>query len=167
MSYPPLFAGQILTPELIGSLLPLEVTKQADEPRTTATMAADSELVLPVAANATYQLEGYIIYSQNTGASATTGANFGWTGPSGATLQWTSGGTSGPANLTTQDITAGPITAIRGQPANGATRMAIIPFGTLITTTGGTFALRWAQVAANAIPTFVHANSWISLRRIR
>ncbi|MFF5972209.1 hypothetical protein ACFY7C_11890 [Streptomyces sp. NPDC012769] len=167
MPYPSLYAGQILTPELLSSLMPLEVTKLADEQRTNATMAADSELALSVAANARYELTGYVIYSQNAGASATTGANFGWSGPAGATLQWTSGGTSGPANLTTQDVTAGNLSSVRGQPANGITRMAIIPVGTLITAgASGTFALRWAQVATNAVPTYVHADSWIRLRRV-
>ncbi|MEV7282881.1 hypothetical protein [Streptomyces sp. NPDC093111] len=167
MPYPELLSGQEITPELLAAIMPLEARKLADEQRTNATLAADAVLSVPVAAQAAYRVTSYIIYSQNLAASATSGITIGWTAPAGATLQWTSGGTSGTTATTTQDVTVQNLAATRGLPSNLGTRMSAIPFGTLVTgVTAGTFSLRWAQVAVNAIPTFVHADSWISLRRV-
>lgn len=167
MPYPDVLAGDFVTAGLLTSLMPLEALKTSDEPRTNATLAADSELTISVEANAKYQLTGYIIYSQALAASGTTGITIGWSGPSGATLQWTSGGTSGPTATTTQDVTSQGISGTRGLPSNLGTRMTAIPFGTLVTAgVAGTFSLRWAQVATNATATYVHADSWMRLRRV-
>lgn len=167
MPYPELLSGQEITPELLALIVPLEARKLADEPRSNATLATDSTLFVPVAAQAAYEVTGYIIYSQNLAASATSGITIGWSAPAGATFQWTSGGTSGTTATTTQDVTVQNLAATRGLPSNLGTRMSGIPFGTLVTSvTAGTFALRWAQVATSATATIVHADSWIRLRRV-
>lgn len=133
----------------------------------TTTMANDPDLTIGVAANAAYALTGYIIYSQNLAASATTGIKIGWSGPASATLQWTSGGTDGPTSLTGQDVTSQNISATRSLPSNLGTPMAAIPFGYLATVgTSGSLTFQWAQVASNATGTVVRAGSWIRLRRI-
>ncbi|MFF2331860.1 MULTISPECIES: hypothetical protein [unclassified Streptomyces] len=168
MPYPPVLAGDLITASLLTSLMPLEALKTADESRaSSATMANDAELSIPVVANAKYQVQGYLIYSQNLAASATTGIKIGWSAPTGASLLWTSGGTDGPTSLTGQDVTSQTIAATRSLPSNLGTFMTGIPFGTLTTVgAAGTFTLQWAQVASNATPTIVRASSWIRLRRV-
>ncbi|MFF7180134.1 hypothetical protein [Streptomyces sp. NPDC008121] len=155
------------TAELLESMLPLEAVKVSDEPRnSTTTMANDAALVVPVEANAMYTVGGYIIYSQNLAASASTGIKLGWAGPAGATMQWTSGGTDSPTSLTGQDVTSQAITATRNLPSNLGTYMSAIPFGTLFTAgAAGTLAVQWAQIASNGTPTIVRAGSRLCLRR--
>lgn len=167
-TYPPIPAGKILTSGLLTSMLPLHVEKLADESRaSTTTMTNDSDLVLGVEANAIYRVIAYIIYSQNLAAGASAGITIGWSGPTGATLTWTSGGTSGPTQTTTQDVTAQPISLTRQLPSNLGTFMAAMPLGLLTTSsTAGNFALQWAQVASSATPTLVRAGSWVELRRL-
>ncbi|MFB7867003.1 hypothetical protein [Streptomyces sp. NPDC056069] len=168
MPYPVPLAGQIITPSLLTSLMPLDAIKTTDESRaSSATMANDAELSIAVAANAKYQLTGYVIYSQNLAASATTGIKIGWSGPTSATMLWTSGGTDGPTSLTGQDVTSQIISATRSLPSNLGTFMTAIPFGVLTTVgNSGTLNLQWAQVASNATPTIMRAGSWIRLRRV-
>jgi hypothetical protein len=167
MPYPTISPGTTITAGLLTSMLPLAVQKPSDEPRaSTTTMTNDGDLLLPVEANAVYELTAYIVYSQNLAASSTTGITIGWSAPSGATLTWTSGGTSGPTQTTTQDVTAQPISLTRQLPSNLGTNMAAMPFGTLtVSSTAGNFALQWAQVASNGTATIVKAGSWLHLRR--
>ena len=166
--YPAILAGQTATAGLLTSMLPSIAYKGADESRaSTTTMANDSALTLAVEANAVYALTGYIPYSQNLAAGASAGITIGWSGPSGATLLWTSGGTSGPTATTTQDVTSNTISQTRQLPSNLGTFMSAIPFGTLVTSgTAGTLAFQWSQVASNATATIVRAGSWIQLRRV-
>lgn len=165
--YPTILAGQRITASLLSSMQPQVVIKLADESRaSTTTMANDSELSLSVEANATYALTSYIVYSQNLAAGASAGIAIGWSGPTSATLRWTSGGTSGPTATTTQDVTAQPIGSTRSLPANLSTFMAAMVFGKLVTSsTAGTLYLQWAQVASDATPTIVRSDSWMQLRR--
>lgn len=144
------------------------VRKTADETRTsTTTMANDTSLTIGVQASAAYALTGYVIYSQNLAASATTGIKIGWSGPASATLQWTSGGTDGPTSLTGQDVTSQTLASTRSLPSNLGTFMTAIPFGYLATAgSSGSLSLQWAQVASNATGTIVRAGSWLRLRRI-
>jgi hypothetical protein len=168
MPYPTIPAGKTVTAGLLTSMLPLTVEKLADESRASSTtMTNDSELLLAVEANAVYRLIGYIIYSQNLAAGASAGITIGWSGPSGATLQWTSGGTSGPTATTTQDVTQNSIAQTRQLPANLGTNMVGMPIGTLTTSsTAGNLRLQWAQVASSATATIVRAGSWLELRRM-
>lgn len=166
--YPSLYAGQRATADLLDSMLPLQATKSADTSRaSTTTLTADPDLQLAVAANAVYTVIGYIVYSQNATASSTTGITIGWSGPTSATLQWTSGGTSGPTATTTQDVVSNSISGTRSLPSNLGTSMVAMPFGKLVTSsTAGTLAMTWAQVASNATATLMRAGSWLELRRV-
>jgi hypothetical protein len=167
MAYPVIAAGQRVTAGLLVSMLPLSVAKIADEPRaSTVTMASDSALTLPVEANATYQMEAYVVYSQNLAASSTSGIKVGWSGPSGSSLQWSSGGTDGPTSLTGQDVTSNSISQTRSLPSNLATFMRGDAIGLLtVGATAGAFAFSWAQVSSSATQTIVRAGSWLRLLR--
>jgi hypothetical protein len=166
-AYPVYQAGQRVTAGLLASAQPLSAIKGADESRaSTTTLTADAELTLAVAAGATYELEAYLVYSQNLAASSTTGIKIGWSGPSGAALLWTSNGTDGPTSLTGNDVTAQSISATRSLPANLGTSMSASASGLLtVAGTAGTLALTWAQVASNATPTLMRAGSWVRLLR--
>ncbi|MET9957027.1 hypothetical protein ABZ135_36505 [Streptomyces sp. NPDC006339] len=144
------------------------VRKSGDTTRaSTTTMANDPDLTIGVVANGVYRLTGYIVYSQNLAASASSGIKIGWSGPALATMQWTSGGTDGPTSLTGQDVTSNSISQTRSLPSNLGTFMSAIPVGYLaVAGTAGSLSFQWAQVASNATGTIVRAGSWINLRRI-
>ena len=143
--------------------------KTADTPRaSTTTLAADPHLVLPVAANATYEVEGYIVYD---GQIPNADLKWDWTMPTGSTLQWTPwasiiGLSTSIDNVekTTTAATANPRTSgTFGFPAKVTAR----PVGRLTTSsTAGNLTLVWSQNTSHATPVTMYAGSWVRLRRV-
>lgn len=166
--YPEIKAGQRVTSSLLRSMRPQFAYKTADESRSsTTTLTADGELFIPVEANAKYLLTGFLITSQNNIPAAGFGFRVGWYGPTGATLSWSSYGTSSQTTATTYDVTVNSITQTRDWAANGTTFMSGAPQGSLeVGSTSGTFGVRWSQVASSGTATFMRAKSWIRLERI-
>lgn len=145
----------------------LRVMKAANESVTSSvTLQDDDEISLTCTAGATYQLTGWIKYSQNTAASATSGLKVGFTYSAVCDLQWTSHGTATLIDTASYDTVITTGTATRNVACNGTTAMSITPTGTLIITTGGILTLRWAQVASSATPVIVLAGSWLRLERV-
>ncbi|AZM91428.1 hypothetical protein [Streptomyces sp. W1SF4] len=171
MPYPVISAGQRITAGLLTSMLPSPVVKAADEPRaSTTTNANDSHLLVPVAANATYLMSGMLLYSARTD----TDIKIGFTGPSGATLDWIAhgqpqdgtGGVSTGMVVDKQSIgaTAFPL---GGYGAENTTVMTAPLFGRLVTSaSAGTLQLNWAQRVTNATSSIMRAGSWILLTRV-
>jgi hypothetical protein len=152
------------------SQLPVTIRKPANQTVTSSTtLVDDTHFAFPVAANAVYALESYLIF---TGAASPAGGlKMQFTGPAGATMTWTNFGTNGAGvgTLTDYNVVAESISsgAPRAVGTNAGTVMTCRPVGTVITAgTSGTLQFRWAQNASDATPTLVGVNSWMRLTKI-
>lgn len=126
----------------------------------TSTLQDDNELAWTVAANATYALELHVGYS----TGATPDIKFGWTYPTGLTMQIT--GTIGYDAAT---LMAAPATFTQTSvlPAGGAASDLHFALWGLVFagSASGTLQLQWAQNTANASDTIVRAGSYGVLTR--
>ncbi|OQR64785.1 hypothetical protein B6E66_07445 [Streptomyces maremycinicus] len=165
--WPQIYAGDFLDADLMMSMLPLDARKTVSTSRASnIVVAADPELVLTVAANAEYRIEFYFRISGDPAADM----DIKFTVPSGATGSYTVTGRL--AGTSTADSDARTSTRIAfgvetqfSTPSTAAAQ-ANHGAGRLITTTGGTFSIDWAQTVSNATASVMEADSWISLRRI-
>jgi hypothetical protein len=158
-------AGTRITASLLASIAPLAVIKGADEPVTSSTtLQNDNALLLrSLVASATYLFACYLDYEGGTqGASD---IKWTWSTPGSATLRYQkecvnlSGTAVCPTCTGSGTQTAG---------SNGAgTLMGVTMTGSLVmSSTGGTLQLQWAQNTSSATPTIVHAQSYLSLWRV-
>lgn len=131
-----------------------------------ASMQDDDHLTVTVAANAVYELTALLIYDGTTTADLKAG----FTGPSGATLDWvthsldaTAGSGTTAVKMTAQTISGTPSFGSIGAGSKVVGRVS----GLLtVASTGGTFKVQWAQNTAEATDTTMYAGSYLSLRRI-
>lgn len=148
------------------------IRKTADETVTSdITLQNDDVLLFPVVANATYSFRLFLRYS-----AATTGdLRFGFTLPAGAVGEKSSA--HAPLTATscvntstttaTNDITQTDPN-VGGAGTGAGNICSLVVDGTVITAgTAGNVTLRWAQVASDVTATTVHANSWLTYRRIQ
>jgi hypothetical protein len=163
--YPSILAGQDLTAALTSGQTITAWKAGSTSRATSATLAADPDLVIPVLANATYELGGYLIYS---GAAVSTGdLQIELTPPTGPAVWWWSG--SGKDNAT-----LAPVLGTAQSSGNaafgtaGATSMrSVVLQGSLITSTdSGSLTLLWAQATSSSTATVLYAGSRLSLRRL-
>lgn len=168
MPYPDWKVGQKVTAALLAAMQPIRATKSVDTARaSTTTLAADPHLVLPVLANAVYDLDGYIEYDGNFGGSGD--LKLDWTVPAGTTMRWAP--RSNASGDTTQKFSSGSVAynlaVSAGTYGVGTTRNSLSPRGWVITSgTAGNLTLRWAQNSSNAVATTLYANSWVRLTRV-
>lgn len=152
--------------------LPTTIRKPSNESVTLSTALQDDDhFAFTVAANSVYTVESFISY---TGAADPAGGlQMAFSGPAGATFEWSNFGTNiavaAPNTLLTYNVVVEAIAA--GSPrsvgTNGGTAMSCQPAGTLVTSgTSGTFRFRWAQSVSNATATVVRANSWMRVWKI-
>jgi hypothetical protein len=142
------------------------VVKSANQSVTSSTVLVnDTHLLLPLAANATYLLDGFIAYDGAFGAGE---FKTDWTLPAGAALFWgLNGPTVGGGALYDSNSRNSGTVAAAGTYGTGGTRTSISPRGYITTGgTAGTLRLQWAQNASNATATTVYAGSWVRLLRI-
>jgi hypothetical protein len=123
------------------------------------TLVNDTDLVLPMVANAIYRFECYAISNSN----ATADWKCTWAVPSGTTMSYYCIG------YTTADVfglfhsNAGTTQQIGGGGADRGTLMR----GTVsVSSTPGNLQLQWAQNTLNASNTIVQAQSYLDLTRI-
>jgi hypothetical protein len=152
--------------ESSGQVLTLFARKTANEAVTASTAVQDDDhLFLTVEPNAVYLIDAFLIYLAGNNNPDLLLA---WSGPAGATFDWTAGGL-----LSTVTTVTGSIhlqhRAIGETVAVGATTSAAVarPSGLLVTgVNGGTFRFRWAQNTSDASATEVRANSWLRAQRV-
>lgn len=143
----------------------LTARKTADQTVTNSTSyQTDSQLTVPLAANAAYALDAFIVYSTPDNAEFKNQ----WSTPSGASISWApwglSGGTSDTGSIRAPVGTSGGWTLTSTLPSTS--NVSARPVGTITTTTAGTLAYQWGQSVADAAATTVHAGSWIRAHRI-
>lgn len=148
-------SGQQLT-----DAFPLFVRKAADSLPlvSSTTLQNDTDLLSAVAASTTYNVDLWMIINTGTVPDF----KFGWTGPAGATFDWSvQEGTPGALAAVLQ----GPFTIASVPPINGAAAdQIVVATGTLVTSvTAGTLRLQWAQNTSTASNTIVKAGSRLRL----
>lgn len=128
------------------------------------TLVNDTHLAVTVAGNSVYELTGSLKYSS---ASATPGLKFQFSGPSGASLSWSSIGLK--VGATTQsDIATSPQAIGNASTIGtlaGATEFVTFSGVLSTATAGGTFRLLFAQYVASSNQTSLEPDSYFVLRR--
>ena len=124
---------------------------------------ADSHLILPMVANARYELTGTVFWD-----SGTTGdIKFDWTVPAGGTVPFWTVTAPDTALAFNTAISQGAATAIARGGAGIGTFVAGLFTGQVVTAgTAGNLTLRWAQNAAEAVNTRIKTESWLKLIRV-
>lgn len=136
----------------------------------TTTLADDSDLTVTLDANAVYVVEFHLHYAATDVARIKTA----WTVPAsavgnrsavgpdqGVILSSTSSGGTGRWGVHNFGTLA-----IYGTRDSGGSQCAALEEATVITTTGGTCALQWAQNASSATATRMAQGSWMRATRI-
>jgi hypothetical protein len=147
------------------------VRKSANQNRTNNnTLINDTELLLPVAANAVYEFTGHIIF-QASGAAAVSGYKATFAVPAAATLDWVwhgkidTDGTQTAITIWQNALTAG--VTINSGGAGIGTPLVAKPSGLLVTgANAGNLQFQFAQATANATASVTNAGSFLILRRI-
>lgn len=165
VAYPTFYSGQRLTAALLTAVLPQSVVKAADESVTSSTtLQDDNHLILALAANATYIVEGGLFYDGQFNAG---NLKMTWSLPASSTLYWSANGpaTGGTAAYASNAVTSGNITV--GTYGTGGSKTTCQINANISTAgTAGNMTLRWAQDASNATPTTIYAKSWLRAIRI-
>jgi len=161
-------AGMRLRASHLTAMQPLYVRKVTDESLVSSTtLQDDNSLLLPVEANAVYELDAVIYYSTRSD----TDIKMQWTLPSGF-MEWiayglASGatGTSGSVVFERQFLSSTPV--FGGAGAENSTFLSVSVKGSIhIGTTPGNMRLRWAQNVSNATATIVRGDSFMVLKRL-
>lgn len=126
----------------------------------------DDHLSIPVDANATYLMDGDIIYYSAVAVDLTAG----WSAPAGATMEWSTwtpseAHTGTPSYEGVVKFESRNITQTQNWGGTG-TIVHAMPRGCLQTVSAGTFRFRWSQRVANADASIVYAKSWLRIQRV-
>ncbi|SRR6266702_2197213 len=165
MPIPTYAVGQVLgAADCSLWFVPLEAHKTADLNRASnITLTNDPDLVLTVAANATYRLECLCIVTGVSGGDF----QWGWAVPASATMRYQAlhneGGATGLGNssLVNSEVYTG-FAACSGTGTNTGVQM----WGEFTTAgTAGNLQLKWAQQTSNGTATTMKAGSSLMLRR--
>lgn len=152
------------------ALRPLRYAKTLDESLTSnATLQDDDALVsISLGANTVWKVDLMCFYTA-TGTGTTGGIQFGWSAPSGATLDWIpyskidSDSFNAATSVWLQKCTLSDVVKSGGASA----AVGFVATGELaIGATPGPLKFRWAQAASNVAATTVKAGSRLYLRRV-
>ncbi|MGW3437047.1 hypothetical protein ACWDB3_07685 [Streptomyces bacillaris] len=169
--YPLILPGQDITEAMLNAMLPQFAFKAAHTDRASTTVfAADPDLFLPLAANAVYRVEAWLLY----GASAAGDFKTSWSVPSGATGNRSVLGPGSTALDGGADNIAGRYgvhnfgTSINYNGVRDSTgnMVFVLEAATVVTASAGDVAVLWAQNASNATATRVGAGSILTARRL-
>lgn len=146
---------------------PLTAVKTTDKTVTSSTtLTDDTQLVLPVAANTTYLLQAFLIYSGALAADA----KMGLTVPSGATWKLAPFALTSAASATSGSTEEGVFTAsgiTLGIGAATPTQQAALVTGSLVVGgTAGTCAVSFAQLVSSATASVLATGSTLQLTRV-
>lgn len=165
--YPQIAAGDELTSELLMSMIPQTAYKVSGTIRqSTTTLADDPDLTMTLEANAVYFVEFFIQYSSNATSIKTA-----WTVPSGASgIRGFIGlGSSATAadNISARiDAASFTSAATFGDKTSVSSVCYLTETSVVTTSSGGTLAYQWAQLASTAEDTQVRAGSFMRVTRI-
>lgn len=152
--------------DAIQQLIPITAVKSGDSVKiSNTTITADPHLVIAVAANAVYDVELVVFYTQGTTGQLL--AHF--TGPTSATFDWS-------AWMLDQGVTAGNVGSVRPlrrsitdtltMGGNTIASTALIKGRLAVSSTAGTFSFDWAQAVSQATVLTVMSGSYMVVRQI-
>lgn len=167
MAVPTWVTGQVLTASDVNTwFVPIAAIKPADTQRAnTTTLAADPDIVIPVATSCNYQITGIIVYDGGTGG---TEGDFKWTFnvPSGCSGYYGYSRNNLSASYTGAFTSAWTDTNT-AQTTGVGTFMTVTISGMLATaSTAGNLVLSWAQNSSTSANTRVRAQTFLTARRI-
>lgn len=167
----PFFAGTRLLAADLNALAGLErvIVKAADQLYLSDNVLRnDTELVMSLAADSTYQVE--FILGAVGQASSTGDIQTAWTIPSGATgskyCYGPSTATTDRTNTTMEAIGTGVTNVAQYGTVSTTSSIAIRERGFVTTTSAGTLTLQHAQITSNANSTGIRAGSIMVVRRV-
>jgi hypothetical protein len=169
--YPPIAAGGIGDSDFLSALVPDYKWKTAATNRaSTTTFSDDPDLTTTLAANGTFLVEMFL----NVGSTLAADFKTMWTVPSGATGTRRAIGPGSTASDSGADNISGRFgvhafstsVAYSGVRDSVSNLFAVIEIGVVFTSSAGTCALQWAQVASTAVNTNVGAGSLMRVKRI-
>jgi hypothetical protein len=168
MSY---FATGPIPAAQLEAIVPRIKVKSADESVTSSTtLQDDDDLLMPVAANTDYLIDGMLYYLAAQAGDITVG----WTYPSGATLTWGgigairdyTGAASGTEWLAIVADASSP-SSTTDFGGNGSLPFTASYGGVLsVGANAGTLQLQWAQRASSGTATTVYARSWLRVQQV-
>ncbi|MDT3395428.1 hypothetical protein RKE29_01975 [Streptomyces sp. B1866] len=164
MPYPHWLAGEDIDADGLNALF-AQAYKTADESLSSSTtLQNDDQLAVPVAANALYRVDLFLIYSSDVSADF----KLDFTTPSGSTMRWTPQGpapsASGTDGSLVFQVRTGSESAVLGGTGSGVAAAAA---GSLSTGgTAGTLQVRWAQNSSSVTTTTVRLGSLLTLLRV-
>src|SRR6266705_4948861 len=160
MPIPTYAVGQVLSAADCSLwFIPLAAVKTSDTSRTSnITLANDPDLVLPVAASATYEFSADVRFTAGTGPGD---LSLKWTGPAGAVLTFSplhnEGSSTGLGN-SVLNYGIGSVIFVAGQGSSQSAH--VIMRGTLVVAgTAGNLTLQWAQNTSSGTATTVQSAS--------
>lgn len=143
----------------------VSAVKTADLSVLNSVALTSAGLSVTVAANATYSLDGLMIYSAATAGDA----QFSLTVPTGATWQLTGRGQPAAATGTSGSIDTAVISSggvVVGGAGTGVRLSALLSATIVVADTPGSVAVLFAQATASGTDSVLHAGSRIRLARI-
>ena len=167
MPYPDWRAGQRMTADLLAAMNVYEVEQGSDQTVTSSTVYVDTNIVIPVEANALYT---YTLLADASGDVAGDG-KVAWTVPSGTTMK-RSGQGVGQSNTASQTDAATMFSAQGGASTDfgfgvGTGTTAFVEDGRIETgSTSGNVTLQFAQRVSNATGSIFRGTSIATYRRI-
>lgn len=157
-------AGDVLAAaDMNAWTVPVYIYKTAATSRTSnTTLTADPHLIVPMAANAMYDLTGLIDYE----ADVTGDLKFQFTLPASATMNWAYIGWSPSDNFFhNAQNSAATVGNVGGGGAASGRGVSI--FGSIVTAgTAGNLGLNWAQQVSSGTATILHQYSYLKLVRV-
>lgn len=159
--FPVTVAGMAFTAALIQSIAPITAWKAADTPRSnTVTLANDSDLLIPMAANGNYIFAAFLFMTAATIGTGDLAVAFTWPTATGALCSWGSAGlnsASAVPNWNGARNTSGSLVALG---CNGASlTWALLAGSCQNGGTAGNLQLQWSQNVSNATATTLKARS--------
>jgi hypothetical protein len=148
-------------------MLPITARKGSDTPKTSTTvLTADADIVLPLEANATYDLIAMFQYT----AALASGFSAQWTYPASAVGSFgiSSRDTTTASASFSADATLGNnLTSLINAGGINANLGSVNIIGSFTTAgTAGNLTLTWAQSVSNATSTILKAGSYCKITRI-
>ncbi|MDX3324748.1 hypothetical protein PV405_08715 [Streptomyces sp. ME02-6979-3A] len=153
--------GGVAVGETVAARKPASTSRAS-----TTALAADPHLSVTVSPG-TYSIDAFLMYDGDAAADL----KLGWSPPAGTTGAWWPGGADSSVAAQASLPRWGALSDIGTStlPVGAIGTGAIVtcrPVGTAVVTTGGTFALVWAQQVTSATATILRGQSTLRLQRI-
>ena len=165
--FPAVAAGQRLTADVVGQMLPFWAVKGGGTGRTsTTTLADDPDLLLTLPGSGTFAFELFLNYTGGTLGSSDLKMAMVYSGTSSYGV-WAVNGINTTA--TTQANMGGNGTGAAGTitvGTSGGTFLTVDIKGLLVATSSGTLSLQWAQNTSSGTAVTLRQGCWMRITQL-